>query len=117
MSDCSYETRREKSLLDLNKKIIEHERENFDLQLENARLQVMNQIDLNKKIIVEDNKMVSIRENISQAMQRKLEEGVITGSEYLAELNKEKEARLELEKSKLELVANILSYRVLTGNY
>jgi outer membrane protein TolC len=109
------ETRREKSLLELNQRIIEHEREYFDLQLENASLQILNQIGLNKKIIIEDHKMVSIRENISTAMQRKLKEGVITGSEYLAELNKEKEARLELERSKLELVANILAYNVLNG--
>ena len=68
-----------------------------------------------EKIIVEDEKMIVARESIRQAMEKRLEEGVITSSEYLTELNREEEARINLEKSKLELLANQLAYRVING--
>ena len=109
------ETRREKNILELNTRLIKYEEESFNKELDLASKNMINQIKLIENLIVEDEMMLGLRIEISAAMQKKLNEGVITGSEYLAELNREREARLELEKSRIELIASKLAYQVING--
>ena len=66
-------------------------------------------------VIEEDEMIVSARESIREAMEKRLEEGVITSSDYLTELNREEEARINLEKARLELLANQLAYKIING--
>ena len=59
--------------------------------------------------------MVELRESIRKGMERKIQEGIVTSSQYITELNREQQARLELEKSKLELLGNQLVYQIING--
>ncbi len=109
------ETKRNQAMLDLNTSMLNNERENFDLQLQSAIDRVLNRIQLLEQIIREDENMVGVRESIRLKMEKRLSQGVITSADYITELNREKEARLDLEGSKLELLANKLAYQIIIG--
>ena len=109
------ETKRKQTIIDLNSRMLNYEQENFDLQLQSAIDRVLSRIKLLEEIIREDEKMVEVRELIRLSMEKRLSEGVITSAEYITELNREKQARLDLERSKLDLLANQLAYLIIIG--
>ncbi len=109
------ETKRKQAIIDLNSMMLNYEQENFDLQLQSAIARVLSRIQLLEQIIKEDGRMVEVRELIRLSMEKRLNDGVITSAEYITELNREKQARLDLERSKLDLLANQLAYMVIIG--
>ena len=62
-----------------------------------------------------DNKLIDQLSAISRGSETALQNGVITSTEYLEDLNSEIKARLDLEKHKIELQQLGAQYRFLEG--
>ena len=66
-------------------------------------------------LLLQDDKVVSIRQEITAVKAAELANGTITTTAYLEELNKENEAKLNLEVHKLKLVMAKLNYLLIQG--
>ena len=62
-----------------------------------------------------DQELIQIRERISQVAAAKLCNGAMTSTEYLAELNQEREARVSLEKHRIQLEQAKAEYLTISG--
>ena len=67
------------------------------------------------RLLAQDEDVIRIREEITLIKAVELENGTITSTEYLNELNKENEAKLNLELHQLKLVLAKLNYLIIQG--
>ena len=107
---------KEKEILDLQSKIIDTQKETFD---KNIRIDLQNKIAEIRKIedkINRDNQIIELREKIAKSSSSQLDNGVITSTEYLTELNAESKAKLDLQSHKIQLIKARLDYKATLGN-
>lgn len=107
---------KEKEILDLQSKIIDTQKETFD---KNIRIDLQNKIGEIRKIedrINRDNQIIELREKIAKSSSSQLDNGVITSTEYLTELNAESKAKLDLQSHKIQLIKARLDYKATMGN-
>ena len=108
-------TRNEKKILDIRKEIILTNQETFatnaGIDLDNKISEILKYNELIKK----DAEIVSIRSRIMKTYESQLENGVITSTEYLNELNAETEAKLNLELHRVQLVHAKYDYLATAG--
>ena len=88
--------RKEREILDLQNQIIDTQKETFTKNL-NADL-TNKQAEINKIVqkIARDRELITLREKITASASSQLENGTITSSDYLIELNAESKAKLDL---------------------
>lgn len=107
---------KQKVVLDIQKEIIISQKETFD---KNVKIDLKNKIAEIKKaeeLISRDRELIELREKISKSVSSQLDNGVITSSQYLTEINAEASARLDLESHKIQLVKAKLDYQAALGN-
>ena len=107
---------REKDILDLQSKIIDTQKETFD---KNIRIDLQNKIAEIRKteeMISRDIQIIELREKITKSASSQLDNGVITSTEYLTELNAESKSKLDLQAHKIQLVKAKLDYKTTMGN-
>jgi len=109
------ETRNDKSIIDLNKKILDNQLENFDKNLRIEIEQNTAEILKYESLIQKDAEMVVLREQIAKTSSAQLANGIITATDYLTELRAETEAKLKLEIHKIELAGAIINYLAVIG--
>jgi len=108
-------TRNEKSILDLNKGIIESNRKSFDQNLATDLERRMAEIVKIETLLPKDEEIVSLRAGIVQTYASQLQNGVITATEYITELHAETEARLNLKIHQVQLVRAKYEYLSTAG--
>jgi hypothetical protein len=74
------------------------------------------EINKAEELIIRDKELIELREKISKSVSSQLDNGVITSSQYLTEINAEASARLDLESHKIQLVKAKLDYQAALGN-
>lgn len=109
--------RKDKNVLDLQKDIIVTQQQTFNknlaLSLENQAAQVRKyQVLLDK-----DNEIIELRNKVTRSASSQLENGVITSSDYITELNNETQARLNRENHLIQLLKAKADYLTLKGIY
>lgn len=107
---------KERDILDLQSQIINTQKETFD---KNIRIDLQNKIAEIRKVeemIGRDLQIIELRERISKASSSQLDNGVITSTAYLAEINAESKSKLDLESHKIQLVKAKLDYKATIGN-
>lgn len=110
-------SRKEKKILDLKYDMIDTQKETFD---KNLKVEITNkQAEISKieNKIDRDGEIIALREKITKSASSQLDNGVITSSEYLTELNAESKAKLDLEIHKIELNKAKLDYQAALGNH
>ncbi|MCF8366287.1 MAG: TolC family protein [Bacteroidales bacterium] len=93
----------QKKLLDLQLGIAETGKETFD---KNVKIQVeddLAQISKYSGLITKDEEIIVLRERITKTSSSQLDNGIITSSQYLDELNRETQARMNLEMHRIQL--------------
>lgn len=93
----------ETRLLGLKQDIIETQREAFD---KNTTIQVKDdlaQIEKFRVLITKDMEIITLRERITETASSQLDNGTITSSQYLDELNRQTEAQMNLEMHRIQL--------------
>ncbi len=107
---------KEKDILDLQSKIIDTQKETYD---KNIRIELQNKIAEIRKVeemISRDNQIIELREKITKSSSSQLDNGVITSTEYLTELNAESKSKLDLQTHKIQLIKAKLDYKATLGN-
>jgi len=100
----------QKKLLDLQQGIVETQKEALDL---NVKIQVeddLAQIEKINALIANDENLIILREKITKTASSQLDNGIITSTQYLDELNKATRARLDLETHRIQLSFAKINY-------
>lgn len=106
---------REKTI-EINKQIVDEQKEAFNLNLQITLIQKQTEINKYETIISKDQEIVNKRKEIMKAVSSQLENGAITSTEYLNELNAQNAAELNLVLHKVQQSIAKTQYNVLTGN-
>ncbi len=109
-------SRREKQVYAIQKQMVASKRDNFN---KNLSIDLQNRLATIKKseeALQRDADIVKLRESITQVAQSQLNNGVITSTDYITELNSETQARINLETHKIQLIQAKANYLLATGN-
>lgn len=98
-----YTKKNDLTLLDIQQQEIEVQRENFLFNQQFQTIQNNNELDKIQKLIDTDNELIALRESIRKASQAQLENGVITTSDYLREVN-------ELDRAKNQKILHEIQF-------
>ncbi|MGE0089223.1 MAG: TolC family protein [Bacteroidales bacterium] len=109
------QNKRQREILQLNKSFIETRRETFSTQLTIALDNETANIENYQSAIVSDIEIIKLREDITKSAFAKLENGVITSTQYITELSAETQAKINYETHKIQLVQSKATYLYLSG--
>jgi outer membrane protein TolC len=109
------DSRRQKKIFDIQKDIVDIKRETFDDQL-NIQLQTENtNIEKYIELLGQDEQILKLRKAITATSLSKLNNGIITATDYLAELNAEVLAMLQYENHRVLKLQAAYNYLLLKG--
>lgn len=111
------ETKNEKKLLDLQKQLLETKKETFNQGVKILLEKSITDIAKYKDLIESDNEIIGIREKVVKTAESQLENGTITATEYLTELNNLSQSKVNLQSHKIELVEAKIDYLTLKGKF
>ncbi|MFN8243616.1 MAG: TolC family protein [Ferruginibacter sp.] len=111
-----YTRKKEKQLIDINKKTIDIQEETFLLNTHTAMKQQQADIDKLEKLIAKDEAIIGLREKVKEAAKAQLENGVITANDYLREVNAEDQSRQNLLTHRVQLLQAQINYQTISGN-
>ncbi len=106
----------EKQILDIQREIIDFKKQTYDHNLKADFYQRIENITKFKKLIDSDNLIVELQDEVVETALNQFNNGTITSTTYLIELNKLAQARLSLEAHKLQLVFAKYQYLSAIGN-
>jgi outer membrane protein TolC len=95
---------RERELLSVQQDIIRTKKESFDLNTSVKLSSDMGEIRKFREAIDTDREIVMLREKIRKTAASQLENGVITATDYLTELNAETQARMTLAIHEIQMI-------------
>jgi len=110
-----YQSGREKRIIDIQKNILNTQKETFDKNLKIASQKDAADITKYKQLIGKDDEIIRLRQNITKTASIQLENGVITATEYVTELNAEMQAKLNLELHKIQMKMAEINYLTSMG--
>jgi outer membrane protein TolC len=108
-------TKNEKTILDLNKSIVESNKKAFDLSLAADLERKMAEIVKIEALLPKDQEIADIRTGIVRTYASRLQNGVITATEYVTELHAETEANLNLRIHEVQLARAKYEYLATAG--
>jgi outer membrane protein TolC len=103
-------TRNEKEIFGINQQIINTQRDAFNQNLSIDLTNKRAEIEKYEKTILKDEEILQLRSRVVAAYSSRLENGVITATEYLTELNSESVARLNINVHKIQLIQATYRY-------
>ena len=104
-----YTKKNDLALLDILQQEVEVQRENFLFNQQFQTLQNNNELDKIQKLIDKDSELIALRESIKKASLAQLENGVITTSDYLREVN-------ELDRARNQKILHEIQYLLTQHN-
>jgi len=111
-----YSYSNEKEINELNKKNIEAQKQIFLLNTNISVKQQLYEIDKLKKLITVDQEIIDIRTSVKESAKAQLENGVITSSDFIRELNAEDTAKQNLAIHTIQLLLAHYNYKITIGN-
>ena len=113
--DGLYTTKKEREKVEVDKKVVEIERETFLLNTNTQLVRQQAEIEKLKQLISSDSSIIALRKSVTDASKAQLESGVITASDYLIEVNAEDQARQELITHQVQLLQAQINYLTISG--
>lgn len=111
-----YSNGNESQINELSKLNVDAQTETFLLNTKITTNQQLQEIDKLKKMIEVDKDIIDLRTSVKESARAKLENGVITPSDYIRDLNAEDTAKQNLEIHKIQLLLAQYNYKITTGN-
>jgi outer membrane protein TolC len=108
-------TSRRKQEITIQQDIIRSQKEAFDQKLNIQLAESLAEITKYEEAVRRDKEIVDLRVKISMRAASRLENGVITATDYLVELDAETEARIRLETHRIQLVQARIDYLTAKG--
>ena len=110
-----YTAKREKQLIEINKKNVSVQQDAFLLNTNTQLKQQQAEVDKINQLIAKDLEIIDLREKVKEAAKAQLENGVITANDYLREVNAEDQARQTLIIHRVQLVQAKINYQTIKG--
>jgi outer membrane protein TolC len=108
-------TSRSKQDIGIQQEIIKSQKAAFDKNLNIQLAEKLAEISKYSEAVRRDEEIVLLRAKISKSTASQLENGVITTTDYITELNAETEARIRLETHRIQLVQSQINYLTTKG--
>jgi len=109
------QTNNERQVFGVQKSIIETQKESFNQNLKIALQNNQSEINKYQSLIDTDNHIIQLRNEITLSAASQLDNGVITSTEYLTEVNAELAARLNLKTHQVKLTQAKIDYLITLG--
>jgi len=109
-------TKEQKQTVDISKEIVSTEKETFLLNNEMQQKEAENDIDKYAAMLLKDSEIIGLREKVLEATTSQLQNGAITSSEYITELNNLYEAKIDQQLHEVQLALAKANYKVIKGN-
>jgi outer membrane protein TolC len=103
-------------IYEINKKIIDKQKETFDKNLFVTLERYKADILKNEKLLKQDEEIISLREKIVNSSQSQLQNGTITATDYLTELNNKNQAMLLYKTHQIQLSQAKINFLTTKGN-
>lgn len=110
-----YTKKKERELVEVNKKIVDVQKETFLLNTSTQLKQQQSEIDKLLRLIESDYEIIRLRTSVKDAAKAQLENGVITANDYLKEINAEDQARQALITHQVQLLQAQINYKTISG--
>lgn len=110
-----YTKKKEKEQVQVNKKIVEVQKETFLLNTNAQLKQQQAEIDKLQQLISSDEEIIALRKTVTEAAKAQLENGVITANDFLKEVNAEDQARQALITHRVQLLQSQINYQTILG--
>ena len=101
--------------MEVNKRIVEIQKETFLLNTNSQLIQQQAEIDKLLKLIASDYEIINLRKSVTDAAKAQLENGVITANDFLKEINAEDQARQVLITHQVQLLQAQINYQTISG--
>jgi uncharacterized protein YycO len=109
------QTSREKQILDLNSKIIENQKNAYDLSNKAVVQQYLADVIKAEELIKTDGEIIKLRKSITLSASAQLENGTITATDFVTEQLAEEQALLAQNLHKMQLLQSKALYKAATG--
>ncbi len=96
--------------------MLQNQRSSFDKELESLRVQEESKIEQYRKSLKLEEEVLQLQKEISEHAALRLENGTITATDYVTELNKESISRINLAMHQVKLIKSIANYLNIQGN-
>lgn len=110
-------TKTEKLSLQINKEIINTQKETFELNNNLELVDLQTEIDKLQELIVFDETIISLHENMVKTADSQLKNGVISSSAFISEFTDLFEAKSNLNLHKTQLLLKQIQYQITMGTY
>ncbi len=105
----------QKKMLDLNISVIETQKQDFELHINIALENMMAEINKLEKLLQNDPEMIRLRKSVATNASNQLNQGVITTSAYIDELQKQSQAEINMKIHEIQLLNRKLDYLNILG--
>jgi outer membrane protein TolC len=110
-----YSKKKEQNQVAIAGKLVDLQKETFVLQTNVQLTQQRAEIEKLVQLIDADKEIISLRTAVTTAAKAQLENGVITASDYLREVNAEDQAKQSLIAHQLQLLQAKINYQIILG--
>ncbi len=110
-----YTSGKDKKNLALNSDIVSSQKKIFEINLQSTMIQQQEEITKLEKMIVTDKKIADAKTLIRKASSSQLDNGVITSSDFIVDLNGENQAQFNLKLHEIQLLMAKENYNTTLG--
>lgn len=108
--------RREAMVLEQQKQLLRNRKDAFDQQMESLQLQEQAKLEQYRETLELDKQVLALQKEITARAATKLENGTLTATDYLIELNKESQAQIRYTTHQIRLMQSYVNYLTIQGN-
>lgn len=110
-------TKQKKQALDISQAIVSTERETFVLNNTMQLQEAQRDISKYEELLQKDEEIIGLREQVLEATTSQLQNGAITSSEYITELNNLYGAKIDKQLHEIQLALVKANYKVIKGDF
>ena len=107
---------RDKQVLAIQKDILYDKKSVFELNRSISLKSELSKVQKFQKAVDLNTRLVELRKNITKSSAGKLSSGTITSSDYIADLNSQLQAEINLEISRISLIQSVVNYSIIKGD-
>ena len=108
-------TKRSKETIKLKQQLVQTQQQQFERSVSIALDSELKKISKLEELLASDQELIELQERITKNSASKLENGAITTSDYITDLNAEMAARITMETHKVQLEAAKINYQNIQG--
>ncbi|HER09539.1 MAG TPA: TolC family protein [Bacteroides sp.] len=110
------QSRREAMVLEQQKQLLRNRKDAFDQRMESLKLQERAKMEQYRETLELDEQVLALQKKITARAASELENGTLTATDYLIELNKESQARIRYTTHQILLKQSHINYLTIQGN-